>query len=100
MGKGHGDMIQPTYYSLDVGPNSTAKAVRHPDGLTLWIHTGAEDTLELKFEDGDVVAQLREAMNSEDVEAFIRSGPASDRPANFNQTIVVDDLDGVDGVAF
>ncbi|MDA1104904.1 MAG: hypothetical protein O2956_15075 [Gemmatimonadetes bacterium] len=84
-------MIQPTYYSLDVGPNSTAKAVRHPDGLTLWIHTGTEDTLELKFEDGDVVAQLREAMNSEDVEAFIRSGPTSDRPANFNQTIVVDD---------
>jgi hypothetical protein len=90
-------MIKPTYSTIDIGPASTAKVVRHSEGLTLWIHTGAEDTLELKFEDGDVVEQLREAMNSEDVEAFIRSGPASDRPANFNQTIADDDA--VDGVA-
>ena len=91
-------MIQPTYYSLDVGPNSTAKAVRHPDGLTLWIHTGTEDTLELKLKDVDLVAQLREAMNGEDVEAFIRSGATSDRPVHFDQTIA--DEDAVDGVAF
>ena len=64
----------------------------------MWIHTGAEDTLELKFEDVDVVAQLREAMGSEDVEAFISGRATSERTANFDQTIA--DPDAVDGVAF
>ena len=91
-------MIQPTYSTIDIGPASTAKVVRHSEGLTLWIHTGAEDTLELKLKDVDLVAQLREVMNSEDVEACIICGATSDRSANFNQTIADDDA--VDGVAF
>jgi len=91
-------MIQPTYNTIDIGPASTAKVVRHSEGLTLWIHTGAEDTLELKLKDVDLVAQLREVMNSEDVEAFITCGATSDRPVHFDQTIA--DEDAVDGVAF
>lgn len=96
--KEKGEMIQPTYSTIDIGATSTAKVVRHSEGLTLWIHTGAEDTLELKFEDVDVVAQLREAMGSEDVEAFISGRATSERKANFDQTIA--DPDAVDGVAF
>tara|TARA_R110000751_G_scaffold54848_1_gene117863 strand:- start:314 stop:559 length:246 start_codon:yes stop_codon:yes gene_type:complete len=77
-------MIKPTRYTLDVGPHSTAKIMRMAVGMTLWIQTGYEDTLEIKLKDVDLVAQLREIMNSDDVETFISGGTA------YNQTIVVD----------
>jgi hypothetical protein len=77
-------MIKPTRYTLDVGPNSTAKIVQMAEGMTLWIQTGYEDLLEIKIKDVDLVAQLRAALNSEDVETFI-SGTGT----AYNQTIVV-----------